>query len=108
VFERLDRAGLAPRADSGTAALAPFTVPAHKLHIGSSDMDVMIYPDVAAREANEKRLDRAAYVEYDAPLAMKPLPTIIRSANLIVLLYSRNDHQRERVADALTAGPPQP
>jgi len=100
--------GLAPRADSGTHTLAPFTVPARTLHVGTSDVDVLIYRDVAAREADEKRLDRTAYVEYDAPLGMKPLPTIIRAANLIVLLHSRNDHQRERVSDALTAGPPQP
>jgi hypothetical protein len=107
-MERLDRSGLAPRADSGTVTVAPFSVPAHRLHVGTSELDVMIYPDVAARERDEKKLDRAAYVEYDAPLGMKALPTLIRSANLIAVLRSRNDHQRERVSDALTAGPPQP
>jgi len=108
LFERLDRMGLAPRVDSGMVTVSPFSVPAHRLHVGASDIDAMIYSDARAREADEKRLDRAAYVEYDAPLGMKPLPTIIRSANLIVILHSRNDHQRERVSDAITAGPPQP
>jgi hypothetical protein len=28
--------------------------------------------------------------------------------NLLAVLRSRNDHQRERVSDALSAGPPQP
>jgi hypothetical protein len=32
---------------------------------------------------------------------------LIRNANLLAILHSRNDHQRERVSDALTAGPPQ-
>lgn len=107
VFERLDRAGLAPRADSGTVAVPPLSAPARRLHVGSSALDVVIYPDAAARERDERRLDRDNFVEYDAPLGMRPLPTLIRSANLIAILHSRNDHQRERVSDAITAGPPQ-
>jgi len=88
--------------------VAPFAVAARTIHLGASALDVMIYPDVAARERDERNLDRSRYVEYDAPLGMKSLPTIIRSANLIAVLHSRNDHQRERVSDAITAGPPQP
>ena len=34
--------------------------------------------------------------------------TAIENDNLLALLFSRNEQQRERVADALTAGPPQP
>lgn len=50
----------------------------------------------------------ANYVAYAAPMPMRPLPTVISSVNLIAILHSRNDHLRERVADAITAGPPQP
>ncbi|HJQ21949.1 MAG TPA: hypothetical protein VJ867_16515 [Gemmatimonadaceae bacterium] len=108
VLERLDRAGLAPRADSGQQNIPPFTAPAQRLHVSTSDLDIFIYHDAEARAQDERRLDRSKFVEYDAPLGMQPLPTIIRSANLIAVLHSRNDHQRERVSDALTAGPPQP
>jgi 3-methyladenine DNA glycosylase Mpg len=38
---------------------------------------------------------------------MRREATLIRSANLLAILRSLNDRQRERVADALTAGPPQ-
>ncbi|HMC54222.1 MAG TPA: hypothetical protein VKH19_03550 [Gemmatimonadaceae bacterium] len=107
-MERLDRSGLAPRADPASVTVAPFAVAARKVHVGASDMDVMIYANVATRERDERMLDRSLYVEYDAPLGMKPLPTIIRSANLIAVLHTRNDHLRERVSDAITAGPPQP
>jgi hypothetical protein len=78
------------------------------LHIGNADVELYLYPDARAREREEALLERGKYVEYDAPLSMRPLPTLIRSVNLIAILHSRNDHQRERVADAITAGPPQP
>lgn len=78
------------------------------LRVGASELEIYIYPDVAAREREQGKLDRAKYVGYAAPLSMRPQPTLIHSANLIAILHSRNDHQRERVADAITAGPPQP
>jgi hypothetical protein len=34
--------------------------------------------------------------------------TIIESVNALGLLTSLNNHQRERVSDAITVGPPQP
>jgi hypothetical protein len=33
---------------------------------------------------------------------------VIENDNLLALLFGKNEHQRERVSDALTAGPPQP
>jgi hypothetical protein len=39
---------------------------------------------------------------------MKAETTLIENDNALVLLFSQNEHQRERVADAITAGPPQP
>jgi len=109
VLERLDRAGLAPRADSSTPAVEPpLTPPGLLVRVGNSELELFFYDNPAARESDEARLDRSKYVEYPAPLPMRPLPTLIRSANLIAILHSRNDHQRERVSDAITAGPPQP
>ena len=108
VFQRLDRAGLAPRRDSGGATEPPLTVPGLLLRVNTSELELYIYADTKSREREEATLERSKYVDYATPLAMQPLPTLIRSANLIAILHSRNDHQRERVADALIAGPPQP
>lgn len=88
--------------------MPPFSIAAQRVHLGTTELDLFIYRDVASRERDEKGIDRSRFLEADAPLGMQSLPTLIRSANLIAVLYSRNDHQRERVADALTAGPPQP
>jgi len=108
VFQRLDRAGLAPRRDSVTAAEPPLSIAGTALRIGNSDLEIYIYPDAPARERDEAKLDRTKYVGYESPVTMQAQPTLIHSVNLIAILHSRNDHQRERVADALTAGPPQP
>jgi hypothetical protein len=108
IFERLDRAGLAPRRDSAAATEPPLTQPGTLLRVGNSELELYVYPDPAARERDEATLDKTKYIEYPTPVPMKPLPTLIRSANLIAVLHSRNEHQRERVSDAITAGPPQP
>jgi hypothetical protein len=108
VFERLDRAGLAPRRDSTAATEPPLTRSGTLLRIGRSELELYVYPDVAAREREEATLERGKYIAGDKPVGMESRPTLIPSANLLVILHSRNDHQRERVFDAITAGPPQP
>lgn len=107
-FERLDRAGLAPRRDSTTATEPPLTASGILLRIGRSELELYVYPDIAARERDEATLERDKYLAGDKPVGMTSQPTLIHSANLLVILHSRNDHQRERVFDAITAGPPQP
>jgi hypothetical protein len=108
VFERLDRAGLAPRRDSAPATEPPLTARGQLIHFGRGELEVYVFADAATREREEARLDRDKYVLPAATLGMRPLPTLITSSNLLAILHSRNEHLRERVADALTAGPPQP
>ena len=94
--------------DSAAASEPPLTPRGILLHVGASELELYIYPDVKSREREEATLERTKYVDYAAPLSMRPQPTLIHSENLIAILHSRNDHQRERVSDAITAGPPQP
>jgi hypothetical protein len=109
IFERLDRQGLAPIRDSSVVATEP---PLHAkgllLRLGRGELEVYIYGSASERERDAARLDRTKYVVYPAPLPLSPVPTLVISANLIAILHSRNDHLRERVSDAITAGPPQP
>ena len=109
VVERLDRAGLAPRLDStATPREDPLTPAGFLVRVGSSELEVYVYPSVAARRSDVARIDTTRYLGYTEAVSIQQLPTIIQSANLIAILHSRTDHQRERVGDALTAGPPQP
>ena len=108
VVERLDRSGLAPRVDSAAVDEKPLTPNGTLVHLGLSDVELYFYPNVAAREREQAKLDKTKYIDYSAPVTLKGETTLITSANLIAILHSRNDHQRERVSDAITAGPPQP
>jgi hypothetical protein len=108
VFDRLDRAGLAPRRDSTIATEPPLTPTGAQLLVGSATLELYLYPDVRTREREQGKLDRSKYVSFDAPLMGGAQFTLISNTNLIAILHSRNDHLRERVADAITAGPPQP
>lgn len=110
VFQALDRAGLAPRRDSSQKAvtLAPLTRSGTRLLLGSAELDFFVYPDARARERDESLLDKTKFIEAADEPTLRGEPTLIRNVNLLAILRSRNDHQRERVSDALSAGPPQP
>lgn len=107
VFDRLDRAGLAPRKDTSTVVTPPLSPRGSQLLVGNAKLQLYVYPDVRTREREQGTLDKAKYVSFDAP-TMQSQPTLIHNENLIAILFSRNDHLRERVSDAITAGPPQP
>lgn len=107
VVERLDRAGLAPRQKPGRILEAPLSSSGVAILLGQSELRVFLYADRAARERDQAKLDVTKYVAASQPLSMQAEPTLIASENLLAILRSRSDHQRERVSDALTAGPPQ-
>ena len=109
VLYRLERAGLAPKVDSAgkpeDAALGgqPLLV---KIGL-TAVLEVHLYADSVARSAAAAKLDRSQFVNGTQPQTIKRERTLIESANLVALLTSINAHQRERVSDALSAGPPQ-
>ncbi len=110
VIYRLERAGVAPRVD---ATAKPdeqkLTGTPLVVKIGqSAQLELFFYPDSAARVADGAKLDRSELVDAVRPQTMKRERTLIESANVIGLLTSINAHQRERVSDAIVAGPPQP
>ncbi len=109
VAERLDRAGLVPRLDSANPApRAPFfAVPATRFLLGRGAVHVFIYDDTARLARDLAAIDtvrvapRGGSFDWDVP------PTFVRSANLVGVLLTQNEHQIERVRLALEAGPPQ-
>ena len=108
VVERLERAGLVPIRDSGTAAEPAISAPGFLLRLGNARLEVYLYGSASDRVRAMRRVDSTRYLGYMEPVSMQQLPTLIQSANLVAILHSRNDHQRERVSDLITAGPPQP
>lgn len=107
VRQRLERSGLAPRDSSATDL--PALGPAPTLfRVGKGSLAVYLFADSAARARAATKLDTVTFVAAERPLTMLSKATVIQNDNLLALLFSKNDQQRERVSDALMAGPPQP
>ena len=106
---RLDQSGLAPQSgadklgDLPTFAPKPIT-----LTVGTSGIAYYIFPDSMTRHAAAAGLDTSHFIAQTRPVSMKNETTLIENDNVLLLLFSRNEHQRERVADVITGGPPQP
>ena len=106
---RLDQSGLAPQSGSDKVGDLPKLAPKPiTLTIGNAGLAYYLYPDSAARRAAAAGLDTSHYIAQTQPVSMKNETTLIENDNVLVLLFSKNEHQRERVADAITAGAPQP
>lgn len=106
---RLAQSGLAPRTTSEKVGDLPvLSVQPVSLMIGNAGLAFYLFPDTVARHRAAATLDTAKYISQTRPISMKAETTLIQNDNVLILLFSKNEHQRERVADAVTAGPPQP
>jgi len=107
VRQRLERSGLAPRDTS--AGDQPALGPAPTVfRVGKGSLAVYLFTDSTTRARAATKLDTVTFVNWDRPLTILSRATVIQNDNLLALLYSKNEQQRERVSDALTAGAPQP
>jgi len=110
ILYRLERSGFVPKIDSGAKPTEKsLTGKPLVMTIGrGATLEVYLYPDSATRVADGAKLDRAHLVSATAEQTIERERTLIESSNIIGLLTSLSSHQRERVSDALIAGPPQP
>lgn len=111
VQARLEQAGLAPRLagdTSDTVSERRLTVRGTAFTVGRGELVLFFYPDRAARERDQARLDASDYVVWPRDPTSRGQRTLIVSENLLALLESSSSRQRERIRNAITAGPPQP
>lgn len=108
VLYRITRAGYTPRRDSSAVHDAPLGQPGFLVRLGRAELEIFIYPTTAAREADQAKLDKRQFVSADQQQSIQAERTLIANFNLLALLNSTNDDLRQRVSDALMAGPPQP
>jgi hypothetical protein len=108
VRDRIDRAGLTPHDTTLTNDLPKLGPPPAAYRIGKAVLVVYLFADSSTRSRAGRQLDTTKYVADSHPLTILSEATVIQNDNLLALLFSKNEHQRERVSDALTAGPPQP
>jgi hypothetical protein len=110
IIYRLDRAGLAPHVDSSAKpSEKALTGKPLVLKLGrTATLELYLYADSVSRAADGKKLDRTRLVNATAQQTIERERTLIESSNVVGLLTSLSSHQRERVSDAIMAGPPQP
>lgn len=106
VFDRLERAGLAPQ--RGDTVRYPFLqVAGQTWRLGTATIHVFRYRDSTARHADFAALDSARVRPVQDTMTTWPgTPTLLVNDNLLAILLSDNEEQVERVSLALTAGPP--
>jgi hypothetical protein len=108
LVRRLEQAGLAPRRRELPVRRPPLTPDGVGFDVGRGELEAYIYPSLELRQREQALLDSAAFVGASQPVSLRNEPTLIVSGNLLAVLRSASDRQRERVSDALTAGAPQP
>ena len=106
VFDRLERAGLAPQRGD-TVRFTFLHVAGQTWRLGRATIHVFRYRDSVARHMDFTALDSAHARPRGDTLATWPgTPTVLVNDNLLAILLSDNAEQVERVSLALTAGPP--
>lgn len=107
VFARLEQSGVAPRREGALPGLPALGTRPSVYTIGKVGLAVYLFPDSVSRARAARSLDTLHFVPPSAGLTTRGEATAIQNDNLLGLLFSRNDQQRERVSDGLMAGAPQ-
>ncbi len=108
MVKRLESAGVAPQTTKSLPDLPSLGATPALFTVGTAGLAIYLYADSTARARAARTLDTTRYVSAAKELTMRGEATSIQNDNLLALLFSRSEQQRERVSDALTAGPPQP
>ena len=105
VIRRLESAGLGPVPLEGAVRQPGISVEGSAFRLGRGELQVYLYADSASAIAEAERVKPRDTEPARVRGILRP-PTVIRSANLVALIFNNNDRQLERVQLALTAGLP--
>jgi hypothetical protein len=109
VLKSLERAGLNTHADSAQDVTEPpLAISGFEIPIGRGRIRVFLYADSNSRRRDQAKLDPKAFVSPNREPGIARERTLVPSANLLVLMNVLGSLNRERIANALMAGPPQP
>jgi hypothetical protein len=110
IERRLKQSGyVVKRVDQDTVNRAGFSVKPTVYTLGRSRVEIFLYKDSASVAHDVAKLDTLAVGPVGKPSQWGAIPPmLIRSANIAAVILSGSAVQTERIALALTAGPPQP
>jgi hypothetical protein len=110
VEDRMVHAGLVSKKQDAPVVSDLFSVPGTGYDVGAGDdeVQVFLYESEAARRVDTEKLDSAAVSPKGEHRSYKVLPLLVTSNNLAALVFTMNPRSQERMANALSAGLPQP
>lgn len=103
-------AGLVATRRPEAVTLDLFSVPGIGYDVGvpGDEVQVFLYGTAEARRADTDRLDSLSVSLRGQRRSYPVLPLLVTSNNLAALVFTRNERSQERIANALSAGLPQP
>jgi hypothetical protein len=106
-MKRLERAGFDVARDTGVYREPGIEQPGMRLRLARGAVNIFLYPDSANRGIEESGLDRSSFLtpEQESTASGR---TLLTSMNLLAIMEVPNARSRDRIADALLGGPPQP
>lgn len=109
VFKSIARAGLNTHSDLAKAVTEePLSISGTEIPISRGDIRIFLYADSNSRKRDQAKLEHKQFVLPHQEPGFARERTIVPNANLLVLMNVMNSLNRERIANALMAGPPQP
>jgi len=108
IIYSIERAGLNSHADSAKdVSEAPLSIAGFELRLSRGTVRFFVYADSNSRKRDQVKLDTSLFVSPRKDPSMRKR-TLVPIANVIVLMDVMNTRNRERIANAILAGAPQP
>ena len=108
IIKAIERAGMNAHADSAKEITeAPLSIPGFELPLSRGTVRFFVYADSNSRKLDQLKLDTSLFVSPRKDPSMRKR-TLVPIANLLVLMDVMNTRNRERIANSMLAGAPQP
>jgi hypothetical protein len=105
---RLEQAGVVPRVVERDRAFDWAAERGMVVELGRGRVVAILYRDLPARERDEARVRGARVTPGSVGGEAFDAGSVVASGNLLAVLFSRSEAQRERVENAIEGGAPQP
>jgi len=104
IERRLAAAGIGARLLPPAGPHIFMSMPARSYELPDGDeLQVFVYPDSAARDADTKKLDVQRVAPPDMMIKWRAQPSMIIDRNLAAIVITNDEARRQRVRDALSS-----
>jgi hypothetical protein len=108
LLKRIERMGLTFHVESLSQTTEPhLSIAGRRMPIAHGDISYFIYADTGSRVRDAAKLDSSAFISPSRETGIRDR-TLIANENLLVIMRVFNGANRERLANAIMGGPPQP